>query len=309
MNSLTILLAFFLIGIPLTYVIPETVVFKDGKVRHVKVKKIDLNTVFILNEKGKQESISKKSISKIVKKDKTGAESDLIVKDEFLRREEKLKTEMEKEKENALKIEKEKYDQRLKAEIEKERIETAKKEKEKEKKEKEKYEEQLKAELDKEHEESAKTFEAIKQKKSEDGKSKLDAKPSNENRTTSNYFFSPSDKVIALAGPDAVCASVADKKQWFILFGTFPLNKVKSAEIFKDDGQYRVYLKPTGLDIFTSIFLGILTSVTVKTVYIETCQTEPIYLLNENEVNTLIHKKNEEPEASTKEPVKEEKIQ
>jgi hypothetical protein len=283
-----------LICIPLSYLIPEKIVFKGGKIRHVKVKTINLDTVFILNEKGKSESISKKSISKIVKRDKTGNESDLIVEDEFLRREEKLKSAMEKEKSELLQIEKIKYDQKL----EKEKSEITKQEKEK-------YDQQLKAELDREHRESEKSFEAIKQKKTEDGKSKLDVKPENDGIFTSNYFFSPSDKIVALAGPDANCESIADKKQWFILFGTFPLNKIKSPEVFKNEGQYRVYLKPTVLDVVTSIFLGIMTSVTVKTIYIETCKTEPIYILNENEVNTLIHKKNEASENNTTKPAAE----
>ena len=51
-----------------------------------------------------------------------------------------------------------------------------------------------------------------------------------------------------------------------------------------------------------------MTSVTVKTVFIETCQAEPVYLLNENEVNTLIHK-TEGIETNTKEPTKEEKVE
>ncbi len=313
MNSPIKVFTFLLICIPLSYLIPETVVFKGGKIRHVKVKKINLDTVFIINEKGKSESISKKSISKIVKKDRTGSESELLAEDEFLRREVKLKSAMEKEKENLLKMEREKFTQRLEKErselLQKEKIKYDQKlEKEKSeitKKEKDKYDQQLKAELDKEHQESEKSFEAIKQKRTEDGKSSVSAQPTNQTLATSNYFFSPSDKVVALAGPDATCATISDKKQWFILFGTFPINKVRSAEIFKDDGQYRVYLKPTALDIFTSIFLGIFTSVTVKTVFIETCRTEPIYILNENEVNTLIHKKNEVSEGNTSKPAEE----
>ena len=290
-----------LLFIPFLKAIPDTITLKGGKTRSVKVQSINLDSVTFLNEKGKTEILKKKSISRIIRKDKTGNESDLILQDEFKRKEEKLKSDLEKEKENALKAEQEKYEQKLKAELEKERTEVAKKEKEK-------YDEKLKTELEKEHKEREESFNAIKQKKAEEGKSKLDAKPTNENIATSNYFFSPSNKVVTLAGPDATCSSIADKKQWFILFGTFPINKVKSAEIFKDEGQYRVYLKPTGLDIFASIVLGILTSVTVKTVYIETCRTEPVYLLNENEVNTLIHKNTEVIEANTKEPVKEEKI-
>lgn len=302
MKPQNISLYLILFFIPILPSLPDTITFKGGKTRTVKVHSISLDSVTVINEKGKKEILKKKSISRIIRKDKTGNESDLIAQDEFSRREEKIKSDLVIEKENAIKLEGEKYEQKLKTELEKEREEISKKEKEK-------YEEQLKAELDKEHKESEKTFEAIKQKKATSGNSQLNTKSWYDSFVTSNYFYSPSDKVVALGNPESTCETISDQKQWFVLFGTIPINKVKSTDIFNKEGQYRVYLKPTTLDIISSVFLAIMTSVTVKTVFIETCQAEPVYLLNENEVNTLIHKKTEGIETNTKEPTKEEKVE
>jgi hypothetical protein len=265
------------------------------------VQSINLDSVTFLNEKGKTEILKKKSIARIIRKDKTGNENDLILQDEFLRKEEKLKTEMEKEKENAIREEKEKYEQKLKKELENKKEEITKFEKEK-------YEEQRKVELERDQRDREKAFEAIKQKKAASGNSQLNTKSWYDSFVTSNYFYSPSNSIVALANPETNCETISDQKQWFILFGTIPINKVKSTDIFSKEGQYRIYLKPTAIDIISSIFLAVMTSVTVKTVFIETCHVEQVYLLNENEVNTLIHKKTEALETTTEEPLKEEKI-
>jgi|JI9StandDraft_1071089.scaffolds.fasta_scaffold00333_22 hypothetical protein len=291
----------FLLFIPFLKTIPDTITLKGGKTRSVKVQSINLDSVTFLNEKGKTEILKKKSIARIIRKDKTGNENDLILQDEFLRKEEKLKTEMEKEKENAIREEKEKYEQKLKKELENKKEEITKFEKEK-------YEEQRKVELERDQRDREKAFEAIKQKKAASGNSQLNTKSWYDSFVTSNYFYSPSNSIVALANPETNCETISDQKQWFILFGTIPINKVKSTDIFTKEGQYRVYLKPSAIDIISSIFLAVMTSVTVKTVFIETCHVEQVYLLNENEVNTLIHKKTEALETTTEEPLKEEKI-
>lgn len=91
--------------------------------------------------------------------------------------------------------------------------------------------------------------------------------------STSNYFYSPSQRNITLAGPDAECTPFNQQKQWFILFGTIPLTKPKAGDLFAEDASYRVYMKATGIDIFGSITLGILSSVTVKTLFVEKCNS------------------------------------
>ena len=62
-------------------------------------------------------------------------------------------------------------------------------------------------------------------------------------------------------------------------------------QIFNANGQYRVYLKATAFDIVTSIVLAFWTTLTVKTVMIESCQNQEVINLNTEEVNTLIRKK------------------
>lgn len=73
------------------------------------------------------------------------------------------------------------------------------------------------------------------------------------------------------------CKSIGKKHQWYILFGSIPINKINYSEIIPDQNRtYRVSLKTTWLDGILSTFLGIAASVTRKTIDAENCDTKEI---------------------------------
>lgn len=68
------------------------------------------------------------------------------------------------------------------------------------------------------------------------------------------------------------CKSNGKKYQWYVLFGSVPINTVNYSEILPDQNHtYRVILKTTWLDGILSTFLGIAASVTRKTIDVESC--------------------------------------
>ncbi len=68
------------------------------------------------------------------------------------------------------------------------------------------------------------------------------------------------------------CKSNGKRYQWYVLFGSVPINKVNYSEILPDQNRtYRVILKTTWLDGILSTFLGIAASVTRKTIDVESC--------------------------------------
>nr|WP_232371778.1 Bor family protein [Leptospira ainazelensis] len=68
------------------------------------------------------------------------------------------------------------------------------------------------------------------------------------------------------------CKFVLKQTQWYLLFGSFPINRVESAQILPDSNQvYKVTLKTSWLDGLLSVVLGIAASVTRKTIEVESC--------------------------------------
>ncbi|EMS82055.1 LIC_13076 family protein [Leptospira noguchii] len=73
------------------------------------------------------------------------------------------------------------------------------------------------------------------------------------------------------------CKSIGKKYQWYVLFGSIPINKVNYSEIMPDQNRtYRVSLKTTWLDGILSTLLGIAASVTRKTIDAESCDPKEI---------------------------------
>ncbi|EMJ95703.1 LIC_13076 family protein [Leptospira alstonii] len=73
------------------------------------------------------------------------------------------------------------------------------------------------------------------------------------------------------------CKSNGKKHQWYVLFGSVPINKVDVSEILPDPNRtYRLILKTTWLDAILSTFLGIAASVTRKTIDVESCDSKDV---------------------------------
>ncbi|WCL48412.1 LA_0442/LA_0875 N-terminal domain-containing protein [Leptospira sp. GIMC2001] len=101
--------------------------------------------------------------------------------------------------------------------------------------------------------------------------------------TTSNIFYSPGGNAILLAGPNGTCSIEAEKKQWFAIFGSIPINRIDSKDLFPSKGEYRVHLKATALDVVVTIFIGFFTTITVRTVVVEKCKSLTLNLLDVEE--------------------------
>lgn len=70
----------------------------------------------------------------------------------------------------------------------------------------------------------------------------------------------------------ANCKPTAKKYQWYILFGSVPINKIDTVELLPDSNRnYRVILRTSWLDGILSTFLGIAASITRKTIDVENC--------------------------------------
>nr|WP_051061411.1 hypothetical protein [Leptospira weilii] len=73
------------------------------------------------------------------------------------------------------------------------------------------------------------------------------------------------------------CKLNGKKYQWYVLFGSVPINRVDVSEILPDPNRtYRLILKTTWLDAILSTFLGIAASVTRKTIDVESCDSKEI---------------------------------
>lgn len=78
-------------------------------------------------------------------------------------------------------------------------------------------------------------------------------------------------------GVPANCKSSSKKYQWYVLFGSIPINKIDSAELLPDSNRnYRVTLRTSWLDGILSTFLGIAASVTRKTIDVEICDLRDV---------------------------------
>lgn len=76
------------------------------------------------------------------------------------------------------------------------------------------------------------------------------------------------------------CKVVGNTTQWYVLFGSFPINRIQSSEILPKPNQtYRVTLKTTWLDGISSLILGIAASITRKTIFVEICDSKEIIFI------------------------------
>lgn len=147
---------------------------------------------------------------------------------------------------------------------------------------------------EKEKEERQKLLEDLKLQKSEEEKKKLaNLKPLEKPKNASYYIYSPNTTSISLANSNAECSILKEFKQWYILFGSVPISEIKTDEMFLEDGQYRVYTKATLADSILSVVLGLTTSFTRKTIFIESCKSDDIFILQKNELDTLLDKQKE----------------
>lgn len=151
-----------------------------------------------------------------------------------------------------------------------------------------------------EQEKNDRLFEELNHKQLEIQKSK---KPSTEAKesssflgglTISNSYYSPENITITLGDYNSKCNLIQEKKQWFLLFGSVPINNVSSDTIFEKNGHYRVYFKSTALDTIASVVLGLVSSITLKSVYVESCESESEILIKKKELEFILNKNKEE---------------
>ncbi|RHX79524.1 LIC_13076 family protein [Leptospira yasudae] len=73
------------------------------------------------------------------------------------------------------------------------------------------------------------------------------------------------------------CKPSIKKSQWYVLFGSVPINQMDYSEILPDSNKtYRVNLKTTWLDGILSTVLGIAASITRKTIEVESCDSREL---------------------------------
>ncbi len=79
-----------------------------------------------------------------------------------------------------------------------------------------------------------------------------------------------------LASKEEKCKSTSSFKNWTALYGTVPISFLnKKPENFLKTSSSRIKEKSSALDIAVSILLGFTTSISMRTVEIETCNSEP----------------------------------
>lgn len=74
---------------------------------------------------------------------------------------------------------------------------------------------------------------------------------------------------IVLSNKDDNSKSVETFKLWSILYGTVPITNPSSEAIFKTGKKFRIKESATAFDIVVSIIAGFSTSITVKTLVVE----------------------------------------
>ncbi|MCB1190063.1 MAG: OmpA family protein [Leptospiraceae bacterium] len=80
------------------------------------------------------------------------------------------------------------------------------------------------------------------------------------------------DKNITLAQGSASCLSGRTFKQWYAFYGSTTMNTLDSNEFFpSEDYAYKIYEKSTVEDTILSLFLGLFTTISRKTIVVEYC--------------------------------------
>jgi hypothetical protein len=104
------------------------------------------------------------------------------------------------------------------------------------------------------------------------------------------------NSIIAIESKDANCSESFRKKQFYLLFGTVPLNKVKQEEMFPDEkATYQIVEEATWVDFLISGMGGQLISLSSKTFQVKKCDGASLAKYN-SELNAPIEEKNKKLE-------------
>lgn len=113
----------------------------------------------------------------------------------------------------------------------------------------------------------------MKWKKKERSESSKKLSGSNQGYMTQYQFsqiFSHAD--VKLAPPSANCKEYSRSSDWYWLFGSLHITRPNMEVLLpKDDSSIRIRAESNWIDMGTSTVLGILTSITRRTLIVETC--------------------------------------
>ncbi|MCP5513616.1 MAG: hypothetical protein H7A24_17135 [Leptospiraceae bacterium] len=105
------------------------------------------------------------------------------------------------------------------------------------------------------------------------------------NCTTFDLSTSIKNQVIKLASKKAKCLEPITIKNWTILYGTVPLTFLnQDPDRFIKGRSFRLKEKAEALDIALSLLLGFTTSISVKTIIIENCETNSPSPVNQESI-------------------------
>ncbi len=94
---------------------------------------------------------------------------------------------------------------------------------------------------------------------------------------TSHQILAPNNALVTIASEKSNCVEAFKKKQFFLLFGLIPLNKVTPSEsIDTQESAYRFTHKATWSDVIITIFGAPSITLTAKTFIAEKCNSELI---------------------------------
>lgn len=84
------------------------------------------------------------------------------------------------------------------------------------------------------------------------------------------------------------CKEVKRFPQWYLLYGTYPINGIKPGEMFSAKGKsYRIYHEATYVDAAISALGGLALSLTRKTIRVEQCEPSTT-IVSSNELEKQI---------------------
>lgn len=135
--------------------------------------------------------------------------------------------------------------------------------------------------------------------------------PPESSYLTSFHLGSPKSELsIQLATYDTDCTAMAEFTQYYILFGSFPINKPKLNELLtKDVKAIRVSMKTTYVDLAFSVLLGFFSTATRKTMIIESCDIDGLRVYSDKEINLIKENAIQEAESNLELKIKQNKLE